>query len=334
LAPVISREVRLLHAATQRPQLADFELVSVELPELQAGQLLVRNLYMSVDAHMQGRLGTVGFTIPAFRVGKALEGAAVGRVVASAAAGYFPGDVVTSMYGWREYHIASPSCVRRVDARVFPLSAHLSVLGTTGFTAWVAMQLAAAQPGERVLVSAADGAVGNVLGQLAKVQSCYVVGAATSAAGSAGLVEELGFDRALDGSQAELGQELGVAFPSGIDVYFDTVGGAQLGAVLSAMRTRGRIISCGMLSAFAEPAPLKRASNRTVFASKHLTMKGFLVSDWICLAPLFQKAMTDHLIAGRLRAREIVIDGIERAPSVLQQLSRDGEPCKIIVKLD
>ena len=269
----------------------------------------------------------------AFRVGEALEGAAVGRVVASAAAGYFPGDVVTSMYGWREYHIASPSRVRRVDARVLPLSAHLSVLGTPGFTAWVAMQLAAARPGERVFVSAADGAVGNVLGQLAKVQGCYVVGAATSAAAGAALVEELGFDRALDG-HAELGQELGVAFPSGIDVYFDTLGGAQLSAVLGAMRTRGRIISCGMLSAFAAPAALARASNRTVFASKHLTMQGFLVSDWICLAPLFQKAVTDHLIAGRLRAREIVIDGIERAPSVLQQLSRDGEPCKIIVKLD
>jgi len=334
LAPVISREIRLLRGSSQRPQPADFELVSVELPALRAGQILVRNVYMSVDAHMQGRLGTVGFAIPAFRGGRALEGAAVGRIVASAAVGYFPGDVVTSMYGWREYHIGNPSSVRRVDDRVSPLSAHLSVLGTTGFTAWVAMQLSAARAGEQVFVSAADGAVGNVIGQLAKLRSCYVIGAAASAAGAGGLVHDLGFDGAFDGGQAELGRELGVAFPSGIDLYFDTVGGAQLAVVLGAMRSHGRIITSGMLSAFEEPVPLKRASNRMVFAAKRLTMKGFLVSDWICLAPLFQKAVGDHLIAGRLHAREIVIDGIERAPYAFQQLSRDTELCKIIVKLD
>ena len=288
---------------------------------------------MSVDAHMQARMSDISAAIPAFRVGEALEGSAVGIVVASEAVGFFPGDVVTSMLGWREYHIAHPGSVRRVDDRIQPMSAHLSVLGTTGLAAWGAIQLAQARPGESVLVSAAAGAVGNVIGQLAKLQGCYVGGAVSSAESVDMLVLELGFDAAFDVSQAELGPELDSAFPDGIDLYFDTVGGADLDDVLLRMRPKGRIITCGALSPLDEPAPLRRPSNRALFASKRLTMTGFLVSDWLGLAPVFHKAFGDLLLSGRLRAIATIIDGIERAPYAFQQLSSADKLAKVIVNL-
>jgi NADPH-dependent curcumin reductase CurA len=333
LQSVISREIRLLSGARPAPVHTDFELVAIELPALQAGQLLIQNMYMSVDPYMQSRFGAAGSSIPAFRVGEPLEGSAVGKVVASAVAGFAPGDAVTSMYGWREYFIANPSDVRRVDGRIQPLSAHLGVLGTTGLAAWAGVNLAQAGVHDQVFVSAAAGAVGSVIGQLVKLRGCYVAGAASSGEAAAMLVSELGFDAAFDGSQAELARELGVAFPRGIDVYFDNVGGTALEVVLAAMRPEGRIVTCGGLSLFDEPVQLKRAHNRELFVSKRLTMKGFLVSDWLSLAPVFQKAVGDHLLAGRLRSSETIIEGIDRAPHAFEQLSRDQSLGKIIVKL-
>jgi NADPH-dependent curcumin reductase CurA len=295
--------------------------------------VLVRNIYMSVDAYMQSRFGAAGSVIPAFRVGEPLEGSAVGRVVASAVAGFAAGDAVTSMHGWREYFIAKPSGVRRVDGRIQPLCAHLGVLGITGLTAWASVNLAQVRVHDQVFVSGAAGAVGSVIGQLIKLRGCYVAGSASSAAAAAMLVRELGFDAAFDGTQAELGRELGAAFPNGIDIYFDNVGGTGLEVVLAAMRPEGRIVTCGGLAMFEEPVPLKRANNRDLFISKRLTMKGFLVSDWLSLAPVFQKAVGDHLLAGRLRAKETIIEGIGRAPHAFEQLSRDQSLGKIIVKL-
>lgn len=328
---VISREIRLVSGVRSRRGHSDFELVSIELPALCPGQMLVRNMYMSVDAYMQDRFGKTGATLPAFRAGEPLEGSAVGTVVFSAAAGFAPGDAVTSMCGWREYFITSPDSVRRVDARIQPLSAHLGVLGTTGLAAWAAFQLAEVRAGERVLVSAAAGAVGSVIGQLAKLEGCHVVGVASSDE-SGVVVRELGFDAAFGGG-AGFQRDLDAAFPEGIDVYFDNLGGAQLELVLAAMRDRGRIVTCGSLSAFAEPAQLRSARNRDLFSSRHLTMKGFVVSDWLSLAPIFQKAVAAHLLAGRLHVKEGLFEGIERAPDALDALSLDETLGKIIVKL-
>jgi NADPH-dependent curcumin reductase CurA len=329
---VISREVRLVSGVRSRRSHTDFELVSIELPALCAGQMLVRNMYMSVDAYMHDRFGKAGSTIPAFRAGEPLEGSAVGEVVFSAAAGFAPGDTVTSMCGWREYFVTNPSKVRRVDARIQPLSAHLGVLGTTGLAAWAALQLAEVRAGERVFVSAAAGAVGSIIGQLAKLEGCHVVGA-TSSGDCRMLVRELGFDAAFGGDSASLEHELRAAFPEGIDVYFDNVGGAQLELVLGMMRGCGRIVTCGSLSAFDEPAQLRSARNRGLFSAKQLTMKGFVVSDWLSLAPIFHKVVAAHLLAGRLRVEEALFEGIERAPFAFDALSRDETLGKVIVKL-
>jgi len=333
LRSVISREVRLASGVRSHRDAPGFELVSTELPALREGQILVRNVYMSVDAYMQRRFGGAGSAIPAFRAGEPLEGSAVGEVIDSAVAGFTPGDPVTSMCGWREYFISSPSRVRRVDPRIQPLSAYLDVLGTTGLAAWAAFHLAEARAGEHVFVSAAAGAVGSVIGQLARLEGCYVVGAARSGNSAHMLVHELGFDAALDGETAQLAGELEEAFPGGIDVYFDNVGGARLEPVLAAMRDHGRLVSCGSLSAFDEPAQLRSSYNRELFSAKQLTMKGFLVSDWLSLAPLFQKTVSAHLLAGRMRVQEAALEGIERAPEAFDALERDESLGKVIVKL-
>jgi NADPH-dependent curcumin reductase CurA len=333
LERVISREVRLAPRGRSHGNHGDLELVSIELPALREGQILVRNEYMSVDAYMRERLGNTGSSIPPFRTGEPLEGSAVGEVVLSTVAGFAPGDAVSSMCGWREYFITRPSSLRRVDSRIQPLSAHLGVLGTTGLAAWAACHLSEARSGEHVFVSAAAGAVGCVIGQLAKLKGCYVVGAANSGDSAGMLVRELGFDAAFDGNRADLHEELDAAFRDGIDVYFDNVGGTRLEIILPAMRDHGRIVSCGALSAFEEPIELRRAQNRALFSSKQLTMKGFLVSDWLSLAPVFQKAVGDHLLAGRLRVKEAVFEGIERAPQAFEALSRDETLGKVIVKL-
>jgi NADPH-dependent curcumin reductase CurA len=333
LKPVISHEIHLVSHAVAGPALSDFELVSNELPALQSGQMLVRNLYMSVDSYMRGRLGQAKAPLPAFRLGEPLEGAAVGEVVASTAVGFAPGDAVTSMCGWRDYFVADPSRVRSVDRRVRPLAAYLGVLASTGLTAWAGFNLAEVRADESVFVSAAAGPVGSVTGQLAKLRGCHVSGAASSGAAARMLVRELGFDTALNDAQPDFRDELEASFPDGIDVYFDNVGGAQLGVILDVMRPQGRLVTCRALSVFDEPMPLKSAHNRELFVSKRLTLTGFTVSDWLSLAPVFQKTMSEHLIAGRIRAREVVVSGLERAPQALLDLPQGEGMGKIIVEL-
>ena len=333
LAPVTSREVRLVSRARGRPVLSDFEVVSTRMTALHPGQMLVRNQYMSLDAYMQARMSDAGSPLPPFKLGEPLEGSAVGEVVASAVGGFAPGDAVTSMLGWREYFVASPSSVRRVDSAIRPLSAYLGVLGSTGLTAWAGLHVAGMRPHENVLVSAAAGAVGRVTGQLAKLEGCRVAGITSSREAGRMLVCDLGFDAAFGDTPAELVRELAAAAPNGIDVYFDTVGDRQLDVVLAAMRPGGRIITGEAISELTAPSRLLNARSRALFFSKRLTMKSFRVSDWASLAPVFQKVVGEHLLAGRVRASETSVVGIERAPGAFIELLADDSLGKVLVNL-
>jgi NADPH-dependent curcumin reductase CurA len=332
--PVISREVRLVSRPRVRPSLSDFEVVATELSQLQPGQLLVRNAYMSLDAYMQARMLESGSPLPAFELGEPLEGAAVGEVVASTASGYAPGDAVTSMFGWREYFVTSPSLVRRVDRGIQPLSAYLGVLGSPGLTAWAGLRVAEVRPHENVFVSAAAGAVGHIAGQLAKLCGCRVYGSTNSREAARALVHDLGFDGAFsEDTPSGLLRELAAVAPDGVDVYFDAVGGAPLDAVLPAMRPRGRIVTSGAISALGVPAQLQDARARDLFLSKGLTMKGFRVSDWVSLARVFQQVVGEHWMQGRLRGKETIVKGIERAPEAFIALLHDDSAGKVLVSL-
>lgn len=246
----ISREIRLFSRPNGMPTPDNFALVQTELEPLQEGQVLVRNLYMSVDPYMRGRMNDTKSYVPPFRLGKPLEGRAVGEVIESRAEAFKPGDVVTSSFGWREAFIALPQELHSVNRRVQPPSVYLGALGMTGMTAWAGLNLVEVKAGDVIFISGAAGAVGSVAGQLAKLRGCCVIGSASSAEKIKFLQEECGFDVAFNYKSGPILEQLNLAAPNGINVYFDNVGGETFEAALSVLRVHGRIIACGGISGY------------------------------------------------------------------------------------
>ncbi len=331
--PTISREVRLVSRPQGWPVPDNFALVRVEMPRPREDQVLVRNLFMSVDPYMRGRMNDAPSYVAPFQLDHVLDGAAVGEVIESLAPGIAPGDIVTSRLGWREYFVAGAREVRVVDRDVRPLSAYLGALGMTGLTAWAGLSLVDVKAGERVFISAAAGAVGSVAGQLAKLRGCRVIGSAGSPEKVAMLVNELGFDAAFNYKDGNLSHQIESAAPDGIDVYFDNVGGEQLEAALTAMRPNGRIVACGAIAGYNDGAPPAGPRNLPLMIGKRLTMKGFIVGDWYDRMPDFLKEMKGFLAGGKLVMKETVVQGIEHAPHAFVDLLRGGNTGKMIVKL-
>jgi NADPH-dependent curcumin reductase CurA len=330
-----SAEIHLAARPHGWPTLNDFSLARVEVPSPADGQVLVRNLFMSVDPYMRGRMNDVKSYVPPFQVGQPLEGGAIGEIVESRAGGLEPGDAVLSMRGWREYFVADAREVMRVDRSLAPLSAFLGALGMTGMTAWVGLKLADVRAGDRVFVSAAAGAVGSIAGQLAKLRGCYVVGSAGSPAKVALLLnkDEFGFDAAFNYKDGELRAQLRNAAPEGLDVYFDNVGGDHLEAALAAMRDHGRIVACGSISRYNDEAPPPGPRNLFLVVTKRLTIKGFIVLDWRAERPAFLKEVGALVAEGKLRPKETIVEGLERAPQAFLDLMRGANVGKMIVRL-
>ena len=240
--------------------------------------MLVRNLFMSVDPYMRGRMNEGKSYVPPFELAKPLSGGAIGDVIESRAREFQPGDVVTSNFGWREYFVASPKDLHLVSREIQPLSVYLGALGMTGMTAWAGLNLVEIKAGDVMFISGAAGAVGNVAGQLAKLRGCRVIGSAGSAEKVRFLREECGFDNAFNYKTGPVLEQLNREAPDGIDIYFDNVGGETLQAALSALRVQGRIIACGGISGYNEEEPHPGPSNLFNIITKRLTMKGFIVS--------------------------------------------------------
>jgi NADPH-dependent curcumin reductase CurA len=330
---ITSREIRLASRPQGWPTRENFTLASAELGPPAEGQVLVRNLCISVDPYMRGRMNDVKSYTPPFKIGEPLEGGAVGEVVESRAPGLSPGDIVTSMRGWREYFVADSRDVRRIAQPAEPVSLHLGVLGLTGLTAWVGLNLAETKTGDRVFVSAAAGAVGSVAGQLAKLRGCTVIGSAGSDEKTRMVVDELGFDAAFNYRGADLVAALRTHAPDGIDVYFDNVGGDHLEAALYAMRTHGRIAVCGMISRYNDETPPPGPRNMILIIGKRLTMKGFIATDWYSELPRFIAEVGPHVRDGRVRVKETVVRGIENAPQAFIDMLRGENVGKMIVSL-
>jgi len=338
------REIRLAARPKGWPTAETFATASVDVPSPAEGQVLVRNLFMSVDPYMRGRMNDVKSYVPPFQVGQPLEGNALGEVIESRVPDLKPGDIVQSMRGWRDYFVAPATDVRVVDRNVTPLTAYLGVLGMPGFTAWIGLKLAELKPTDRVFISAAAGAVGSVAGQLAKLRGCYVVGSAGSDDKVALLTREFGFDAAFsyrDGSasgsppltSAGLRQRLTEASPDGIDVYFDNVGGDQLEAAIACMRDYGRIAACGSISRYNDETAQPGPRNMFLIVTRRLTMRGFIVLDWGRERKTFVSEVAPLVASGQLKARETVIEGLENAPHALLELLRGGNTGKMIVKI-
>lgn len=333
MSTITSREIRLASRPKGHPTAANFTLAQVELEPLQEGQVLVRNLYMSVDPYMRGRMNDAKSYVPPFELGKPLEGGAVGEVIESRAKEFKPGDIVVSFLGWREYCIVRPQALRAVARDVQPLSVYLGALGMTGMTAWVGLQLVDVKAGDIIYISGAAGAVGSVAGQLAKLRGCRVIGSAGSTEKITFLRDECGFDSAFDYKRGPVLEQLNHAAPDGIDVYFDNVGGEALEAALSALRVHGRIIACGAISGYNEETPRIGPSNLFTMITKRLTMKGMIVSDWLDRQAEFEKEVGGYFRAGKIKNKETVVHGIESAADAFIGLFHGQNVGKMVVKL-
>jgi NADPH-dependent curcumin reductase CurA len=323
-----SREIRLAQRPHGEPKPEDFELAEVELGEPEDGRLLVRNLFMSVDPYMRGRMNDAKSYVPPYELGKAMYGGAVGEVAGS-------GALVVHGLGWREAAVVDAHRVQpaEVPDGVSP-SALLGALGMPGMTAWVGLtEIAPIAEGETVFVSAAAGAVGSVAGQIAKARGCRVIGSAGAAAKVAYVRDVLGFDAAFS-HRDDVRAALAEAAPDGVDVYFDNVGGPQLEAAIGALNRGGRIALCGAVSQYnaTEPAPGPR--NLGLLVGKRGRMRGFIVSDHAASEPAFREEVGGLLADGRLVLAESVVEGgIEAAPRAFVEMLRGEHLGKVVVRL-
>ena len=332
---LVSKEIRLKARPLGLPQQSDFELAETEVPQPEEGQFLVRNIWMSVDPYMRGRMINQESYVPPFQLGEPLQGSAIGQVVASQHSRFAVGDYVSSFLGWREYFLSNGEGVRQVDRSLGPLEAQLGALGMTGLTAYVGLfRIGKLADGEQVFVSAAAGAVGSVVCQLAKAHGCYVVGSAGSAAKCEWLEEQAGIDRAINYKGCgSLSRAVRRAFPQGIDLYFENVGGAHLQAALGSMNPLGRIVLCGMISQYNNTEPEPGPNNLILAISKSLRLQGFIVSDHLDLAPRFQEEMKRLIAERRMKWKETVEEGIENAPRAFLKLFSGENFGKMLVRI-
>jgi len=330
---IFSREIRLASRPKGIPTAANFSRAQTELKTLPDQQVLVRNLFMSVDPYMRGRMNERKSYVPPFEIGKVLEGGAVGEIIESRAKEFKVGDAVISNFGWREYFIASPKDLHPVSRAVEPLSVYLGALGMTGMTAWAGLHLVKVEAGDVIYISGAAGAVGNVAGQLAKLRGCKVIGSTGSMEKVKFLREECGFDIAFDYKTGPVIEQLNVEAPDGIDVYFDNVGGEALEAALSVLRVHGRIIACGGISGYNEEKPRPGPNNLFNITTKRLTMKGLIVRDWLDRQGEFEKEVSGYLQSGKLKNKETVVEGLDQAEDAFIGLFKGENIGKMVVKL-
>ena len=326
------RGVQLVTRPKGEPTPADFELVEVEVAEPAAGEVLVRNRFLSVDPYMRGRMNDAKSYAAPYALGEVMHGGAVGEVIASKADTHAVGDLVLSAQGWREL-AAGPAAEFRVMPPTDHPSHYLGVLGMPGLTAYAGLlRVGAFQPGQTVFVSGAAGAVGSIVGQLVKLRGGTVIGSAGSPDKVAWLLE-LGFDSAFDYHDGRVKDQLRKAAPDGIDVYFDNVGGEHLEAALDSLVVHGRAVICGMISQYnaTEPSPAPR--NLSTLIAKRLTLQGLLVGDHNDMMKAFLAEVGGALADGRLQARETVVDGIDSAVDAFLGLLRGSNTGKMVVRL-
>jgi NADPH-dependent curcumin reductase len=337
--PTTNRRVLLRTRPVGEPTPADFELVDAPLPEPGDGEILCRTIYLSLDPYMRGRMNDVKSYAASVELGQVMVGGTVSEVVASRHPGFAAGDVVLGYGGWQAYHVAragaapGPFGPLKLDPREAPVSAALGVLGMPGMTAYVGLlDLGQPKPGETVVVSAAAGAVGSIVGQLAKIKGARAVGVAGAQAKCDYVVKELGFDACVSYRSPDLFAALKDACPKGIDVYFDNVGGEVLETVLRLVNPFARIPLCGLISQY-NATELPPGPNLGSVLVNRVTVRGFIVSDHVDRLPAFLADTAGWLREGRLRYREDVVEGLDQAPRAFIGLLRGENLGKMLVKV-
>ncbi|MCC6849837.1 MAG: NADP-dependent oxidoreductase [Deltaproteobacteria bacterium] len=333
----VNREIHLKKRPVGTPTGADFELVETPIPTPEAGQFLVRNVFMSVDPYMRGRMMDRESYIPPFEVGQVMDGGSVGQVMRSEHPGFAAGEYVCGFAngGWREWWLSDGTMMQKLDPALVPLPASLGVLGMPGLTAYAGL-LRVGQPkeGETVFVSAAAGAVGSVVCQIAKAKGCRVVGSVGSAAKADWLRREAGVDAVVNYKTCgNLLAAVKAAAPQGIDVYFENVGGTHLEVALELMNRFGRIAACGMISQYNATEPPPGPRNLGLVIGKSLTMQGFIVSNYLDMVPSFFADMGRWVREGTIKWEETIVDGIAQAPEAFLGLFTGANAGKMLVRL-
>ncbi|MDN3904464.1 NADP-dependent oxidoreductase [Arthrobacter sp. YD2] len=333
--PETGREIHLASRPTGWPSEENFRLTEVPVPELQDGQVLVRNLHMSVDPYMRGRMNDVKSYVPPFKLDAPLEGGAIGEVVESRSDAHKPGDKVVHWLGWRDYAVLDGARARVIDTDLAPASAYLGVLGMPGETAYIGLtKVAEFREGDVVFVSGAAGAVGSLVGQIAKVMGAKkVIGSAGSAEKVQRLLD-LGFDEAFNYHDGPVKDSLKqAAGADGIDVYFDNVGGEHLEAALSVMNKGGRVAMCGAISQYNDKGAASGPRNLALAIGKEITLRGFIVGSYSRYVDEFNTQMATWLQEGAVSYDETFVDGLENAPQAFIDLMKGANKGKMIVNL-
>lgn len=334
-----NRRIVLASRPTAEARLDNFRLETVPLPPLADGQVRVRHHYLSLDPYMRGRMSDAKNYAAPQPLNEVMVGGTVGEVAESRHPGFAPGDKVVGMGGWQEWSVVDagkPGVLRKVDATVVPLSAYLGAVGMPGVTAWVGLNhIIEPKPGQTIAVDAASGAVGAVVGQLAKALGCRAVGIAGGADKCAYVRDELGFDACVDYKAhrdvASLAAALDEAAPNGIDGCFENVGGMIFDAVLSRMNAFGRIALCGLIAGYdGLPQPI---TNSRLLLSQRLRLQGFIVSEHMPLWPQALKELGELVATGRLKYRETIAPNLEAAPAAFLGLLKGANFGKQLVKL-
>ena len=336
---MINKQVLLASRPAAEATVGNFRLVETPVPALADGQVLVRNHYLSLDPYMRMRMNDAKSYAAPQPLDAVMIGGTVGEVVDSKNAKFAVGDKVVGMGGWQQYSVvdgSQPGVMRKVDTTHIPLSAYLGAVGMPGVTAWYGLvKLCMPKAGETIVVSAASGAVGSAVGQLAKVRGCRAVGIAGGADKCRYVVEELGFDACIDYKQHKdaksLDAALAEAAPNGIDGNFENVGGAILDAVLRRMNAFGRMALCGMISGYdGAPIPL---SDPSLILKQRLRLEGFIVSEHMEVWPEALKELGMLVATGKLKYRETIAPRIEDAPEAFLGLLKGRNFGKQLVKL-
>ena len=331
----LNRQVRLKTRPSGIPQAEHFEIVEEPVPELVDGEVLVRNLFLSVEPAMRGWVSLVANYADPVAIGAVMRSLAAGRVVASRDAGFQVGDLVTGWLGWQDYACVKPQAIQgKLVKSDLPISTSLGVLGLNGLTAYFGLlDIGRPMPGQTVVVSTAAGSVGSCVGQIAKIKGCRAVGIAGGSTKTALCRDAFGFDAAIDYKADDLDQALAAACPNGVDVYFDNTAGSISDTVLKHLAVGARVIICGTASiASWEPAPHGPRVERHLLV-KRASMQGLLVMDHKARYPSALDELTGWVREGRIRYRDDILDGIEQAPGAIAGLYRGENLGKRLIRL-
>ena len=335
-------QILLRRRPTGLPTPDDFEIVETPIPTPQDGEVLIRHRFLSLDPYMRGRMDDAKSYSKPVELGAVMEGRAIGEIVQSRAAGFAPGDHVMMGYGWQRFSCVPAAGLIRVDPSEIKLSANVGLLGMPGLTAWVGLEdIGTPQSGETVVVSEASGAVGEVVGQIARIKGCRVVGIAGGQAKCDFVTREFGFDACIDHRAPDLADRLAAACPNGVDVYWENVGGPVQDAVWPLLNDFGRMVMCGMIAQYntvagvAGGAGAPPGPNLGVVVRKRLHIQGFIVSDkgWPRY-PRFRAEMLGWINSGQLRWKEDVVQGLRNAPAAFIGLLQGKNFGKLVVEVD